>query len=180
MLAAGHQAHAEAAAVQDKPGRHQGNHRNQQEPVQRQGPHLEGEVGTVKNLIAVGGVDDLGRIGAVDALGNDHGQRRGQQVQRRTTDGLIRLQIDGGESKQGRIQQPRHRRGQHRHDHAQKCRYAPGVEQVDGHDAHQAADDHNSLQRDIDNAGALREHTAHGYQGQHGGIQQRIFQKKPH
>ena len=100
MLTASHEPHAKSGAVQNKPSRHQSDDRHNDEPVQGQGAYLEGEIQIVQHFIGIGIVRDFRGVRTVDTLGNHHCQCRGQQIQSCAANGLIRLQIDGGERQQ--------------------------------------------------------------------------------
>ena len=175
MLAAGHQPHAEAGAVEDEPGHGNGGDGHKQKVVQSQGAHLEGEVGAVQHRIGVGGVGDLGRVRAVDPLGDDHCHGGCQQVQGRATNGLVGLEVDGREGKERRVGRACRAGGDDGQQNADGNRNPGGIENVDHHDAHQAANDHDTLQGDVNDAGAFGEHAAHSHQGQDSRVQQSVF-----
>ena len=104
---------------------------------------------------------------------------RGQQVQGRAADSLIRLQVDGGKGQQQTV----HHTGQCRHQngeqHHQEGRHVGGQQGQGQHTCH-TANDHDAFQCNVDDAGVLTEHTAQCHQHQNDAIQQRIFDQKQH
>ena len=92
-------------------------------------------------------------------------ERRREQVQRRTGDGLVRFHVDGSVGMQERENQPAERRDD-QCDYIQRLRGNFPFEGVDEEDAEESAHDHDSFQRDVDDAAALGEHAAQGYDDQ--------------
>ena len=102
MLAAGHQAQAEAGLVQRHIGKHERNKRHEHEPVEfkradgyQQRTLCAAVLHDGRNIVGVGsGVDGL----------DDNGCAGGaEQVQRRADEGLVGLEVDARHSKQAGI-----------------------------------------------------------------------------
>ena len=171
MLAAGPQAEAEAGLIQHNVAD------DEQDDAQRdKDAQLQLADAEQKGLV---GVIQLGTAAGAEILGDDHGNGRSQQVQGRAADGLVGLQVDGSKGQQQAVKDAGQRRHQHRDDHDEPGRQSGGQHGQGKHACH-AADDHDALQRDIDDAGVLAEHTAQGHQHQHDAIQQGIFDQKQH
>ena len=166
MLAAGPQPQAEAGLVhhhkaddeQGQPQRHKDAH------FQPADAEQEGPVGIVQ----------LGAAALAEVFGQHHRHGGGQQVQGGAADGLVRLQVDGGKGQQQGIDHAGHGRRQDGDHHDEPGRGA-GRQQGQGQNARHAADDHDALQRDVDDAGMLAEHAAQGHQHQHDAVQQGVF-----
>ena len=166
VFAAGAQAQAEAGLVHDDIADDKQHDAQRDEDAELQVADLEQERAV--------GVADLGRGGTVIVLGQDHGQRRGQHIEGCAADGLVRLEIDGRKRQQQRVNhtgQRRHQDGQH---HEQPGGHG-ALEHGDGEHAAQAADDHDALQRNVDDAGVFAEHAAQRHQHQDDAVQQGIF-----
>ena len=171
MLAARAQTQTQPCLVQHNVRKNQRHKADEQEYVHRQRAEI-----IDKRTVAVIQLRG-GRV--IHTLGDDHRQRGSQQVERRTADGLIRIQIDGCKRQQSGVYHARNGRRKDGNRHDGK-RARTGRHQLSGDDAHQAADDHNAFQRNVDNAAALGEHAAQRNHHQHNRIQQRIFQQQKH
>ena len=171
MLAARAQTQTQPRLIEHDVRENQRHEADEQKDVDRQRAEVIDE-----HAVAV---IQLGGGGVVHALGDDHRQRGGQQVERRAADGLIRVQIDRSERQQSGIQHARNARRENGDQHDGE-RARPGRHHLNGDDAHQSADHHDALQRDVDNAAALGEHAAQRHHHQHDRIQQRIFQQQKH
>ena len=166
VLAAGPQPQAEAGLVHHHKAddeQHQAQ-RDKDTQLQPADVEQEGPVGVVQ----------LGAAALAEILGEDHRHRGGQQVQGGAADGLVGLQVDGGEGQQQGIDHAGHRRRQNGHHHDHPGRHT-GRQQRQGQNAGHAADDHDAFQRDVDDAGMLAEHTAQRHQHQDDAVQQGIF-----
>jgi len=95
--------------------------------------------------------------------GEHDGKRGGEHVQRRAADGLIRLEVDGGKREQQRKHGSRERRDKDGKQHRplwMRRAEAAGIHKAEEQAGAKRADDHNTFERDIDHAAALREHAA--------------------
>ena len=178
MLAAGHEAHAEAGFIQHHNGEHQQYQTHKQEHIDGDGADVEDEVAVDEGQLGGLGTGAAGH-GVVVALHQNQSQRRGQQVQGGAADGLIRLQVDGGEGQQRRIGHTGQGCGADADEHLHE---RGGFRRQ--HDQHQqakdAADDHDAFHGDVDDAGVLGEAGAQGHQHQDDAVNQRIFDQKRH
>ena len=99
-------------------------------------------------------------------LGNDideeENQRRREQIECRAADGLIRLQIDGGEGEQER--EDRAHNGADQHGQQQQplplalFKQSARLHDADEQRADKRAEHHDTFQRQVDDAAALRKH----------------------
>ena len=171
MLAAGTQTQAKAGLVQHHIADDQQNdaqrHKNAQ--LQPADAEQEGPVGVVQLCTAA----------IAEILGKDHRDGRGQQVQGRAADSLIRLQVDGGKGQQQTVHHTGQCRHQNRDQHHEEDRHF-GRQHGQGENTRHTANDHDAFQCDVDDAGVLTEHTAQCHQHQNDAIQQRIFDQKQH
>ena len=178
MLAAGHEAQAEAGLVQHHVGRDQQQQRHQHEPAE-----LEGADVHQKRLFGAGVLDGGGHVvgvgGGVDGLDNDGGTGGAQHVQGRAHDGLVRLEVDAGHGQQAGIDGAQHGGGQQdHHDHQEGG--GVGGQVAHGQRTAQSAHDHDALQTQVDDAGVLREAAAQSHQDQHGSEGQSVLQQQYH
>ena len=171
MLAAGAQTQAEAGLVQHDVADDEQCDAQRDKDAQLQAADAEQE-----GLV---GVVQLGAAALAEVLGDDHGNGGSQQVQCRAADGLVCLQVDGGKSQQQAVDHARqrcHQNGDQHHKEGRKACRQHGQGKHTGH----TADDHNALQRNVDDAGMFAEHTAQCHQHQHDAVQQGIFDQKQH
>ena len=118
-------------------------------------------------------------------------QSRGHQVQGRAADGLVCLQVDGGEAQQQGEQCAQGRR----HQHCQQLQPLEGQPLLIGigignglhalhipnkQNADKGAEDHNAFQGQIDNTAALGKDTGQCHDHQRHRVQQRLLNQKSH
>ena len=100
------------------------------------------------------------------------------QVQRRTTDGLVRPQVDGGKRQKQRKNRPQKRRHHHRHDFQPlqggvisrclgRCENLRSLHGPHEKDAYKRAKNHDAFQGQVDDAASFREDAGqrHNHQG---------------
>ena len=173
MLTAGAQPQTEAGLVHDDVGRDEqddGNGGRQVEILENQ---VVPETGAVHRGEAEGiagdahpvGNEDRGQALALDGPGHDDGEGGRELVQRRAADGLVGLQVDGRKAQQQRKNHAGDARHQNGNEHRQlrMCgTEAALVQALQRKAGEQRANDHHALKCDVDDAGMLTEHAAHG------------------
>ena len=181
MLSAGAHTQAEAGLVQDEPGdqeQHQSNGNGDVKLLKQRREEILIDLSCNMQLLrgppGPGGNGDVRDALSLDGPGDDHAKRRGEEVQRRTADGLVRLQIDCGKGQQQGEDHTGQTGNQGRQGHAQlggEHLLAPtgGVHRLQDQGGGQGAHDHNALQGQVDDAGALGVHPAQGHQHQRNG-----------
>ena len=171
MLAAGTQTQAEAGLIQHDVADHQ-----QDQPQRHEHAEFQPADAEQEGLV---GIVQLGAAALAEVLGDDHGNGGSQQVQCRTANGLVRLQVDRGKGQQQAVDHARQRCHQNGDQHHKEGRQACRQHGQGKHTGH-AADDHDALQCNVDDAGMFAEHTAQCHQHQHDTVQQGIFDQKQH
>ena len=178
MLAAGHQAQAEAGLVQRHIGSDERDERHEHEPVEfkradrRQKRILCAAVlHDGRNVVGVGS--------GVDGLDNDRRTGGAEQVQRRADERLVGLEVDARHGKQAGIDHADQRgdkddREDH-HDRRGCIRHIAHCQR-----AAERTHDHNAFEAEVDNAGMLREAAAEGDQDQNRREDQRILKQQDH
>ena len=178
MLAARHQAQAEAGLIEQDVGRGEQQRGHEHEPAELERAEIDGE-----RLLRTGILHDGGNVvgirRGVDGLDDDRRARGAEQIQRGADKRLVRLEVDAGHGQQAGI------------DHADQRRNSQNTE--DHHDgghigrnvahrqrAAEGAHDHNALKAEVDDAGVLREAAAEGDQDQHGSKDQGVLQQQYH
>ena len=120
-------------------------------------------------------------------------ERRGQHVEGRAADGLIRLQVDGREGQQQGEYCAGRRRDQH-NQHQEQLYLAPVgghvlgdvedlervglLHQVDGQRADEGAEDHDTFQREVDDAASFGKNACQRNDHQRNGIDQSFTDKE--
>ena len=115
----------------------------------------------------------------------------GHQVQGGAADGLVRLQIDGGEAQQQAEESTQS--GGHQHSHNfQALQRQPGplpgsvhehiqvLHGADEEDTDERAKNHDAFQRQVDDAAALGEHTGQGHDHQRNRVKQSLLNDECH
>ena len=178
MLAAGHQAQAEARLVERDVADHERDHRDEHEPVELERADVH-EERLFRLDVLDGGGDVVGVGRGIDGLDDDRRRSGAEDVHGGADDGLVRLAVDGGDGQQHGIEHAardaRQNDQQHHHKVGRARRQIPHGER-----AAQRADDHDALKTEVDDAGMLREAAAQCHEQQDRREQERILQKKDH
>ena len=159
MLPAGPKPQAKSGAVE-----HQGGHQKDDDPkvggnirVLKQHRPQHRDLPQHRHGVNAEGVGKLNLLHPLDNPGHKDGKGRGEHVQSRAADGLVRLHIDGRIG----VGQGEHAAGHHGDHDSQDQLCLPrqlSPCQVEKQDARKRPHDHNALQGNIHHAAALREH----------------------
>ena len=177
MLTAGHQAETEFGFVEHHGYHDHGNHRNQHEPVELKALDVHDEHLSCADVFDLRGV--VIRIGGgVDGLDKNRGGGGAQQVQGRTDQGLVRLEVDAGHAQQRGVSQPEKCGGEENGHNHQEGRSSGAVTHHEG--ASQRADYHDALKPEVDDTGVFRDTAAQRDQSQDGSEDQGVLNEQQH